>query len=113
MNMSSAYLSITNLGTRPDVLLGASSPAAAGVEIHRTVVEGGLSRMRPAGQLTIARGATLRIEPTGLHMMIVGLAVPLLEGKTVPLVLRFRDAGALTVKVDIRPLDAAFAHHGH
>ena len=45
-----------------------------------------------------------------------GIAVRMkvsLPGKTVPLVLRFRDAGNLTVHVHIRPLGATAAHHGH
>lgn len=113
LDLSSAYLSITNRGPRADLLLGASSPVADHVEIHRTLMEDDLSRMRPAEQLPLPPGATLRFAPTGLHLMLVGLSAPLHEGKTVPLVLRFRDAGNLTVHVHIRPLGATAAHHGH
>jgi periplasmic copper chaperone A len=114
MTMTAAYLSITNRGPRPDVLVSASSPAAADVDLHRSVVQGGMSRMQPAGAVTIAPGSTLRIEPTGLHMMLVGVAAPLLPGASLPLTLRFRDAGEITVQVAIRPVSATSGlDHGH
>lgn len=112
MSMGAAYLTITNRSRSADVLLGASSPLAGGVEIHRTKLEGGVSRMRPAGEIAIAPGATVQIEPGGLHMMLVGLNGPLLEGRSLPLKLKFRNAGSITVQVAIRPL-VDVAAHGH
>jgi len=113
MNTSAAYLAITNRGTRADVLIGASSPLAAGVQIHRPSMEGGMSRMRPAGEIAIAPGATIQIEPSGLHMMLVGLNGPLVEGTSIPLTLRFRNASDLNMQVAIRPLVDAPMHSGH
>ncbi len=52
MPMGVAYLSITNNGPQEDVLLSAHTPAAARVEFHRTILEGGMARMRPAGALS-------------------------------------------------------------
>jgi copper(I)-binding protein len=113
LNMSAAYMAITNLGTRAEVLIGASSPRAAGVKIHRTSMEGGMSRMRPAGEIPIAPGATIQIEPRGLHMMLVGLDGPLVEGTSMPLTLRLRNAGDLNVQLAIRPLVDAPMHSTH
>lgn len=48
--------------------------------IHRTVVEDGVSRMRPAGKLVVARGGSLRFEPGGLHLMLMRPLQPLAEG---------------------------------
>ena len=48
--------------------------------IHRTVVEDGVSRMRPAGKLVVAPGESLRFEPGGLHLMLMRPLQPLAEG---------------------------------
>jgi copper(I)-binding protein len=113
MPMGVAYLTITNNGPREDVLLSAHTPAAARVEFHRTILEGGMARMRPAGALTIAPGKTLRAEPGGLHLMLVELKTPLVEGTTVPLLLTFRSAGEVTVQIRVEQRDAGAAHSQH
>ena len=51
--------------------------------IHRTVEEGGVSRMRPAGKLEIPPGGELRFEPGGLHLMLMRPLRPLAEGDVV------------------------------
>ena len=48
--------------------------------IHRTVEEGGMSRMRPAGKLVLAPGESLRFEPGGLHLMLMRPLRPLADG---------------------------------
>ena len=105
--MGVAYLSITNNGAEPEVLTGASSPAAASVQIHETTISEGMARMRPLTEVTIAPGATVKIEPGGIHLMLVDLHAPLQPGKSVPLTLEFRHAGKLTVQLSVEdPGDA-------
>ncbi len=106
-----AYLSITNSGAQEDTLLSASSPQASRVEFHRTIIESGMARMRPAGVLTIKPGDTLTAEPGGLHLMLVDLVSPLVEGATVPLVLTFQNAGVVTVQLKVEQHDAADSKH--
>lgn len=97
MPVGVAYLSITNNGSRPDTLFGAHSPVAARVEFHRTLIERGMARMRPAGRVVIAARSTVAAEPGGLHLMLIELKEPLVAGTLVPLVLRFETAGEITV----------------
>jgi len=99
MPVGVAYLSIHNEGPRDDTLMSARTPAAARVEFHRTIIEQGMARMRPADDLRIARGSTLTAGPGGLHLMLVDLKKPLIAGTTVPMVLRFKSAGFVTVMV--------------
>jgi copper(I)-binding protein len=99
-----AYLSITNRGTRRDTLIGASTPAAARVEFHRTSFEAGMAHMRPTGPLVVEPNATITAEPGGLHMMLVDLKSPLVVGTLVPLVLRFERAGEITVQLKVEPM---------
>lgn len=112
VKVGAAYLSILNRGKQTDYLQSVSSAAASTAEMHRTTHENGVSRMRPAGALPIAAGQALKAEPGGLHVMLTGLKQPLVAGSRVPLVLGFRDAGAVTVQVEIRGA-AAMPHEGH
>jgi copper(I)-binding protein len=48
--------------------------------IHRTVEEGGVSRMREAGRMALAPGGELRFEPGGLHLMLMQPLRPLADG---------------------------------
>jgi len=101
-----AYLSITNNGNSADTLTGASSPRAASVQMHQTTLSEGMARMRPLAGLTIGPGKTVRIEPGGIHLMLMGLNAPLVAGTTVPLTLEFRNAGRITVQLNVEERDA-------
>lgn len=116
------YLTLRNPGAAPRRLVGAESPAAGRVEIHETRrTADGLSQMRPVEAVAIAAGATVRLEPGGLHLMLVELKSPLVAGTRVPVTLRF-DAGApVQVQLAVQPLTATgppdphaqHPQHGH
>jgi copper(I)-binding protein len=110
MPVGVAYLSITNLGSKQDTLIAASTPAAARVEFHRTRLESGMARMRPAGAVIVAANTTVTAEPGGLHLMLVDLKAPLVEGTSIPLVLQFESAGTITVQLKVEPQGTATQH---
>jgi iron complex outermembrane receptor protein len=104
-----AYLTITNNGPKEEVLVGARTPAAQRVEIHQTIVSEGMARMRPLPQITIPPGGSVKIAPGGIHLMLVGLTVPLAAGDEIPLTLVFREAGDIEVEIKVEARDAAAA----
>ena len=106
MPMGVAYLSITNRGQSADTLVGASSPVAEKVEMHETSIVDGMARMRPLSAIAIPPGTTVKIQPGGIHLMLVGLKTPLERGQTAPLALEFRNAGRITVQLGIESPDA-------
>ena len=57
------YLSVTNTGSTPDVLLAVETPAARRVEIHEGRVTGGIMRMRKLKSLTIPAGSKVELQP--------------------------------------------------
>jgi copper(I)-binding protein len=101
MPVGVAYLTITNKGALEDTLIGASTPAAARVEFHRTLIEGGMAKMRGSSSVVIAPNSTVVAEPGGLHLMLMGLKSPLVEGTSVPLVLTFKSAGDVTIQLQV------------
>lgn len=112
-----AFMTITNKGATADKLVAAATPAAAKVELHTHVMDGGVMRMREVeGGIDLPAGATVALAPGGLHVMLLGLAQPLKEGEMVPMTLTFRDAGTVAVKVKVESVGftgAGAAHHGH
>jgi copper(I)-binding protein len=96
---AAAYLTITSAAA--DRLLGAATSAARGVEIHAHVTEGGLHRMVRLAELTLPTEEAVRLEPGGLHLMLVDLATPLAAGTTVALSLRFANAATLELEVPV------------
>ena len=99
---SAAYLTIRNRGGVDDRLLGAGFSGARRVEIHETRVSAeGLATMRPVESITIPAGAEIRLEPGGLHVMLMGLESSLVSGDTVRLSLEFDKSGTRTVPAEV------------
>jgi copper(I)-binding protein len=98
-----AYLVIANSGGQADALVGASSPAAASVEVHETVAAAsGMTAMHPVERIEVPAGGSVRLEPGGYHLMLMGLKDPLVGGETVQLDLQFERAGTLSVQAVVR-----------
>ena len=93
------YLTLRNLSGNGDVLVSASSPDAARVEL--TSGRGGVSGRSVAG-LPIPAGATVSLSPFGADLVLIGPG-PLVAGQQVQLVLRFRHAGVVTVEATVTP----------
>lgn len=93
-----------------DVLLGASSPAAARVEMHRTSEEAGMMKMRPIDSLIIST-QPVALSPNGAHFMLIDLKAPLAAGTMLDMTLRFERAGEVPVEVAVVAPDADHANH--
>ena len=105
-DVAAAYLTLHNAGSEPVVIVGVRSPAAAQAMIHETSVVNGQSTMRPHEQLQIAAGATVRLAPGGLHIMLHELRRALQPGEQVPLLLLLAGGGTLAVSARVRALSA-------
>ena len=106
MSVGAGYMTIVNRGTKGDVLLSVSTPRATRVEMHRTSMDQGMMRMRPVDAVPIPASATVKFEPAGLHLMLVGLSAPLAAGSRLPLTLRFRRAGEVRIELAVEALGA-------
>jgi copper(I)-binding protein len=89
-------------GSQPDKLVGASTPVADSAEVHQTIAENGIMKMRPAPDLPIPAGQMLTLAPGGLHIMLLGLKHPLVAGQSFPLTLTFAHAAPVTIEVQVR-----------
>jgi copper(I)-binding protein len=96
-----AYLVITG-GDRADRLLGATTPAAAMVHLHDVVDSDDVARMRSIEAVAVPARSRVTLAPKGTHLMLMGLAAPLVAGRTFPLTLRFAESPEQTVTVTVR-----------
>ncbi|WP_372803531.1 copper chaperone PCu(A)C [Paracoccus seriniphilus] len=106
------YLTIANHGSTDDRLLSVQAPIGSDVQIHEMAHKDGVMTMRPLPEgLPIPAGETVVLEPSGIHLMIMGLQDRLQEGESYELTLHFEHAGDVTLPFDVLALNAR-SHSG-
>ncbi len=94
------YFDATNTGTSALVIVGASAASVRAMEIHTTIQDGDIMRMRRLREVVVAPGATVRFEPGGNHLMLFG--VKSLDD-TLDVELELEDGSTLTVPFETIP----------
>jgi len=69
-DMSAGFMSFKNTGDANITLVSASSEAAGRVELHTSIHEDGMMKMRKLDQLLVAPGETVVFAPGGHHLML-------------------------------------------
>ena len=100
--VSAAYLSIANRGESADHLVGVAVERAGHAMIHRSAVVDGVMKMRHVDAVEIPPGGSVRLEPGGLHVMLMGVASRLEAGERISLTLVFERAGEVELSVPVR-----------
>ena len=93
-NKTVGYFDITNEGSKEMALIGASSPVAGAIEMHTTLRDGDMVRMRRLDEVVLPPGETVRFKPAGKHLMLFRVAD---LGETVAIELAFSDGTQRTV----------------
>jgi copper(I)-binding protein len=94
-----AFMQLTSLSDL--TLVGAATPAAKIVEIHRMTTDGGVMKMSAVGRLPLPAGKTVELKPGGYHVMLMDLTQPLREGDTVPMTLTLEDRAGAKQTVEV------------
>ena len=105
-----AFLTITNQGP-PDRLMRVSSPVADVAELHESVDDNGVMKMRPVAAITLEQGKPVTLAPGARHVMLMGLKAPLKQGDAFPLTLTFEHGPPVTVTVRVEAIGGG--HTGH
>lgn len=96
MQMTAGYLTLTNNTTQAIKITQVTSPQFGSVEMHESVIEDGMARMYPLGELTVLAGKAVQFEPGGKHLMLMR---PVGEFETVTLDFYANKTIVLTVNV--------------
>jgi copper(I)-binding protein len=97
-----AYLVLRNPCAETVVVTDVESLDFGMPMIHRTEEVDGVSRMREAGDLSLAPGASLRFEPGGLHLMLMRPLRTLKEGDSARIRLVLADGRRVFAEFPVR-----------
>ena len=96
-----AYFRVENGASEAEHIVSVSSPVADRAELHAHEMDGGVMKMRHVKVVQVPAQGMVSLEPGGLHVMLVGLKQPLVDGESFPLTVEFERAGTIEVTVEI------------
>ena len=103
-----AFMVLKNEGKADVRLVRAGNPASRVTELHAHINEGGVMKMRPVEAIEIKAGGEAKLQPGGLHVMLIDIQGALEEGKTLPITLTFDDGSSK--KIDARIVRPGMPH---
>ena len=112
--ITAVYMNIQNNGSTGDTLKSASSKISKSAEIHKTVHEKGVAKMEMMESVEVPSGSTVKLEPGGVHIMLIDLEEPVKSGDKVEVELVFENGGSVKVEAEALGVgDDAHQHHHH
>jgi len=110
--VGAGFMTLKSAGVA-DRVVGASSPAAGRVEMHVTIRDGDVMKMREVKAIDVPAGGSVELKPGGAHLMLMDLRRTLKQGEKVPLTLKLEKGGELKLELSVEELGARQpAHHG-
>ncbi len=99
---AAVYIEFRNTGANDLKLTGIQTDIAERAEVHMTETdENGVSTMKPAGEISLPSGENVEFQPGGLHIMLMNLSKPLIEGDSFKIRFDFDDGGSLPATVRV------------
>ncbi len=114
-SLTSAYLSVTNPGSAPVAITGGEADLAGEVQIHTTRDVDGYMRMERLPQIELPPGGSTRLEPGGVHLMLMQLERMPAVGERLRLCLTLSSGQSACTEAEVRKSAAAAPrdHHKH
>lgn len=99
-----AFMTIFNHSDQDDLLISATSTAAERLELHTHIMEEdtGIMRMVEVEEgFAIPAGETITLQRGGMHVMMLGLTEPLVQGEEIEVTFTFEHAEPVTHTIGI------------
>jgi copper(I)-binding protein len=93
-------------------LVGAASPVAEHLELHKMTMENDIMKMRQIPELALVAGQPVALEPGGYHIMLINLNKQISEGNVIPMTLTFENKDGNRTQLQIQAT-ARSLHGGH
>lgn len=110
------YLSLMNHHNEAVTLVAidVDSSVAQEAQIHTTVMDGDVMRMREVAEgVKIGPHGTALFAPGGMHVMLMGLTKGLNDGESFELTLTFDNHDPVTITVPVKKDNQGSTHHHH
>jgi periplasmic copper chaperone A len=99
---TAGYMALIDQTGKGNTLVGLEMADGAKAEIHETVMDGDIVKMRRVQSLPVPAGGRAELTPMGGHIMIMGLKGPLKVGETLPMKLKFADGSEMMAYFAVR-----------
>lgn len=100
--ISIAFITIQNNTEEPLSLVGVDGEVSDVIEIHTHLHEDGMMKMRQLEELPIPAHEKVVMEPSGIHLMLIGLHEPLNTDDSLKLTLRFANGQTADTTVMVK-----------
>lgn len=108
---TAAFMVLQNSDAKPHAVVKADNNLSQITELHGHVNDGGVMKMRPVKQIDIPAKGEAKLQPGGLHVMLIDLKQPPKAGDTVAVTLTFEDGSAKQVNAMVRhPVGMMMGH---
>ena len=97
-----AYMTLTNTGLKPLVIIAAESAVYSSIEFHQTVHENGLAKMVRHSNLIIDPGESLQLKRGGIHFMLFNPVKRLKAGDAVDIKLSTKDGLSQLISIPVK-----------
>ena len=95
------YMTMHNPGPGTLGVVAIRSEAFASVEIHRSFMQDGMMRMEPVDKLEIGPDASVKLEPGGLHLMMMMPQEPTSPGDEIVIFVELDDGSEQDLKMTV------------
>ncbi len=96
------FMVLHNQSDKAVVLVGATSPVAGEVQLHRTVMEGGMAKMVRQDAIEIPAGGAVTFQPGSFHLMLMQPKRAVKAGDKVEITLQFKDGSTMPATFEVR-----------
>jgi copper(I)-binding protein len=102
---AAGYFTLFNASATPRRLIGASSPGCGMLMLHKSMEMGGVAHMSGVKGVTIPAHGKVKFEPGGYHLMCMSPTAAMRPGKTVQVILKFKDGPAMSAEFPVRGIN--------
>ena len=96
------YFTLENNGSEVDTLYAVETDIAKMVQIHETYTDGDMMGMREIGEIIVGPESSVKLEPGGMHIMVMRLKKDIKIGDEIDFILYFRNADKITITAEAK-----------
>jgi len=111
---SAIFMMLKNNSPLSVSLIKAQSAVAENVELHAHMVDNGVMKMRQVPEIAVPGNGSIKLQPGGYHIMLIGLKQDLNEGDKVRVRLYFSNGSMSIVELPVKKVQMGMgAKHKH
>ena len=95
------YMTMHNPGPETLSVTSVRSESFARVEIHRSFMQDGMMRMEPVDNIEIEADASVKLEPGGMHLMMMMPKEPTTPGDNIVIFIKLDDGSEQSLQMTV------------